>query len=203
MERDYCSACKGRFFIDNDDREMLTKNGYLLCYDCIDMAFYCPVCKNVFVSKSIVSRDVDICKFCAEEHGMSKSSFASIWLRMRFMVFMKDKFTCRYCGRSPMKDGVSLECDHIKPKSKGGQDEPDNLITACHDCNAGKLDVMLTKEQETLFKKREALNGCNHYDKGTKALGCYQVEDFQKSRSALEHSEQLGKGDVQTNARKD
>jgi 5-methylcytosine-specific restriction endonuclease McrA len=151
------------------------------------MSFYCPVCKNVFIAKSATVRDVDICKFCAEDHGMSKSSFASVWMRMRFMVFMKDNFTCCYCGRSPIKDGVSLECDHIKPKSKGGQDEIENLITACKDCNSGKLDVMLTKEQERLFKQREALNGCQNYDKGVKAIGCYKVEDFQKGRSSLEH----------------
>jgi Zn-finger nucleic acid-binding protein len=188
VERDYCSACKGRFFVDSEDREELTKNGFLLCYDCIDRSSYCPVCKNVFVSKMVTSRDVDMCKFCAEDNGMSKSSFTSVWMRQRFLVFRKDNFTCRYCGRSPIIDGVSLECDHILPKSKGGKDDIENLITSCKDCNGGKLDVMLTKDQERLFKEREALNGCKDYDKGTKALGCYQVEDFKKMRSALEHS---------------
>ena len=56
---------------------------------------------------------------------------------IRFQVFKRDKFTCQYCGRS----GVELEADHIVPKSKGGSNDIDNLITACKACNRGKRDI--------------------------------------------------------------
>lgn len=56
----------------------------------------------------------------------------------RFEVFKRDKFTCQYCGRRP--PDVVLECDHIHPEAKGGDDEYSNLITACFDCNRGKRD---------------------------------------------------------------
>jgi hypothetical protein len=56
--------------------------------------------------------------------------------KKRFDVFKRDGFTCVYCGQQPPT--VVLECDHIHPVSKGGNDEIDNLITACHDCNRGK-----------------------------------------------------------------
>jgi len=57
--------------------------------------------------------------------------------KKRFQVFKRDHFTCQYCGRSA-KDGAILEIDHIIPKSKGGTDDIDNLITACRECNRGK-----------------------------------------------------------------
>jgi hypothetical protein len=33
---------------------------------------------------------------------------------------------------------VKLTVDHVVPVALGGADEPANLVTACHDCNAGK-----------------------------------------------------------------
>jgi hypothetical protein len=55
---------------------------------------------------------------------------------LRFIVFARDKFTCRYCGRQ--SDTVALEIDHIIPVCQGGTNDPENLITACSDCNLGK-----------------------------------------------------------------
>ena len=64
---------------------------------------------------------------------------ASISKAMRFEIFQRDDFTCKYCGkRTP--DGVKLEVDHIVPVSKGGKDIFENLVTACSICNLGKTD---------------------------------------------------------------
>ena len=62
-------------------------------------------------------------------------------LKLRFQIFQRDNFTCRYCGRKP--PAVELEIDHIKPKSKGGKNEIENYKTSCHDCNLGKGDMIL------------------------------------------------------------
>lgn len=62
--------------------------------------------------------------------------------RLRFEIFKRDGFTCRYCGRNPPT--VVLNVDHIMPVSKGGTNDLDNLITACFDCNSGKSDKELT-----------------------------------------------------------
>jgi transposase-like protein len=62
---------------------------------------------------------------------------------LRFRVLARDKFRCVYCGRSAKEDGVVLEVDHVYPKSKGGEDTMDNLVTACRDCNQGKKDMVL------------------------------------------------------------
>jgi len=53
-------------------------------------------------------------------------------------VFSRDGFACRYCGATSEK--AQLVLDHIEPVSKGGSDEPENLVTACEPCNAGKSD---------------------------------------------------------------
>jgi len=45
------------------------------------------------------------------------------------------------------KDNCKLHIDHIIPRSKGGTDEPFNLITSCVECNLGKTDILLEKRQ--------------------------------------------------------
>lgn len=72
------------------------------------------------------------------------------FLKLRFTVLRRDKFTCQYCGRTP-KDGAKLNLDHIQPKSKDGKLTVSNLITSCVECNQGKRDVVLSeREQERL-----------------------------------------------------
>lgn len=60
----------------------------------------------------------------------------TIGSRMRFEILKRDGYTCQYCGRKPPE--IVLELDHIKPRSAGGEDVPENLIVACRDCNRGK-----------------------------------------------------------------
>lgn len=60
---------------------------------------------------------------------------------LRFEVFKRDGFVCRYCGRKPPE--VVLHVDHLLPVSKGGENELGNLISACRDCNAGKSARLL------------------------------------------------------------
>ena len=55
---------------------------------------------------------------------------------LRFAVLSRDGHTCQYCGRKPPE--VKLAVDHVVPVSAGGTNQPDNLVAACVDCNAGK-----------------------------------------------------------------
>lgn len=64
---------------------------------------------------------------------------AAVAVGLRFDVFRRDGFCCRYCGRS-VNDGAILEADHVIPESKGGPTTLDNLVTACWACNSGKSD---------------------------------------------------------------
>lgn len=62
--------------------------------------------------------------------------------RLRFQIFRRDNFACRYCGITAQA-GAVLEVDHVTPRSAGGKDVPTNLVTACEDCNNGKSDIPL------------------------------------------------------------
>ncbi len=54
----------------------------------------------------------------------------------RFNVFLRDRFTCQYCGESlPTHD---LTFDHVIPRSRGGHTTWENVVTACSPCNLFK-----------------------------------------------------------------
>ncbi len=81
------------------------------------------------------------CEDCLEKKRDKRRMPSGAWLRMRFKLLEKYDFTCQYCGRKAPE--VTLEIDHIYPKSKGGTDDESNLIVACKDCNLGKTDFIL------------------------------------------------------------
>jgi len=49
-------------------------------------------------------------------------------------VFQRDGHACQYCGYR----GDQLSIDHVIPRSRGGPDTWENVITACIRCNVGK-----------------------------------------------------------------
>jgi 5-methylcytosine-specific restriction endonuclease McrA len=49
---------------------------------------------------------------------------------------LRDTHQCQYCGRRPpVRD---LNIDHVMPRSRGGGDSWENLVTACRSCNLRK-----------------------------------------------------------------
>jgi 5-methylcytosine-specific restriction endonuclease McrA len=63
----------------------------------------------------------------------------------RFNVFLRDKFSCQYCGSKK-----ELTFDHLLPRSKGGKTNWDNVVTACSSCNVKKGGRLLSKSGMTL-----------------------------------------------------
>lgn len=59
----------------------------------------------------------------------------------RFRILHRDNFTCRYCGSRPGSD--LLEVDHLVPRSRGGSDDDENLVTACKTCNGRKSNCII------------------------------------------------------------
>ncbi|MBI5535091.1 MAG: HNH endonuclease [Deltaproteobacteria bacterium] len=51
-------------------------------------------------------------------------------------VMLRDQFQCQYCGRTPAPSELNI--DHVVPRSQGGEDSWENLVTACRPCNLKK-----------------------------------------------------------------
>lgn len=56
-------------------------------------------------------------------------------------LFLRDEFTCQYCGRKCTSDHLSV--DHVLPRSRGGSTSWENCVLACVGCNARKADRTL------------------------------------------------------------
>ncbi len=55
----------------------------------------------------------------------------------RFNVFLRDRFSCQYCG-----DRSELTFDHLVPRSRGGLTEWENVVAACSPCNLRKGSLL-------------------------------------------------------------
>lgn len=92
----------------------------------------------VDVLKSIdSSKVIDGRRFYSREvwKSIERVERAKVSNELRQEIFERDGYTCVNCGSTEKE---LLEIDHIKPISKGGKTEPDNLQTLCHDCNIRK-----------------------------------------------------------------
>jgi len=60
-----------------------------------------------------------------------------LWSKIRARILIRDGYCCQYCGS---EDATTV--DHVIPISKGGTDDPDNLVAACSRCNYSKGNRM-------------------------------------------------------------
>jgi 5-methylcytosine-specific restriction endonuclease McrA len=61
-------------------------------------------------------------------------------------IMLRDGFQCQYCARIPAPGELNI--DHVVPRSQGGGDSWENLVTACRSCNLKKGGR--TPEQSTM-----------------------------------------------------
>jgi 5-methylcytosine-specific restriction endonuclease McrA len=54
----------------------------------------------------------------------------------RFNVFLRDRFTCQYCGKRHRTEDLTF--DHVIPISRGGRTVWSNVVAACAPCNLQK-----------------------------------------------------------------
>jgi 5-methylcytosine-specific restriction endonuclease McrA len=71
----------------------------------------------------------------------------------RFNVFLRDHFTCQYCGTSLPAEHLTF--DHVVPRVRGGRTEWCNVVAACEPCNLRKGHRM--PKESGLFPLREPL----------------------------------------------
>jgi 5-methylcytosine-specific restriction endonuclease McrA len=79
----------------------------------------------------------------------------------RLRVYVRDRFTCQYCGKRKAADELTL--DHITPRAQGGESTPENLVTACAPCNGRKADRTPDQARMPLLTSQHELNvGLDH-----------------------------------------
>lgn len=86
-------------------------------------------------------------RYCDEDH--EKLWVQNILLREAFWFQRKkalerDKYACRHCGVTAKK---GLHVHHIVPRSQGGSNYVDNLMTLCKECHIEIHTEMRTKAQ--------------------------------------------------------
>lgn len=66
-------------------------------------------------------------------------------------LFLRDEYTCQYCGARTTSDRLSI--DHVLPKSRGGKTSWENCVLACVACNARKADRTLKEAGLRLMRQ--------------------------------------------------
>ncbi|MEQ8195745.1 MAG: HNH endonuclease [Rhodospirillales bacterium] len=59
----------------------------------------------------------------------------------RYNVFLRDRFTCQYCGEPSAAEDLTF--DHVVPRSRGGRTTWANVVAACTSCNLHKGNRLL------------------------------------------------------------
>ena len=114
----------------------------------------------------------------------------------RSRIYIRDRYRCQYCGE---KKGVGeLTLDHILPRSRGGDNSPLNIVTACLECNNRKSNrtpeearMPLLTAQTALRVKLERVVLC-HYAEARAEWRKYLFMDMHDDRDVIEkvHNEQ-------------
>jgi len=96
----------------------------------------------------------------------------------RSRIYMRDKFRCQYCGEK--KGLAELTLDHILPRSRGGDNSPLNIVTACIRCNNRKSNRTPEEARMPLLTTQTALRV-----KLERVALCYYAEDRAEWRKYL------------------
>ena len=70
-------------------------------------------------------------------------------------LFLRDKYTCQYCGKL-LKNPKDRTIDHVIPKSRGGKTVWTNVVLCCRKCNLKKGDRTPEEAGLKLLKKPKA-----------------------------------------------
>lgn len=101
-----------------------------------------------------------MCKQTAN-NGRSNGKYKGVCIRpdLRLAIYLRDRFVCLYCLRD-LHDAhpTDITLDHLIPDSKGGSNDPANLITACRSCNCARQDKPLARFAGPETRKHIARN---------------------------------------------
>lgn len=95
------------------------------------------------------SYDLSLCRSCQSKSGgllaawdsdvgfRAKANIVSDWDTQRNAVLFRDDYTCQECG----DEDPWLHVHHKIPRTEGGTDHIDNLVSLCPDCHADRHDT--------------------------------------------------------------
>jgi len=100
-----------------------------------------------------------------EVNGIEYQRGTLYGVEVREYLLQKYQYTCVYCQKCAFQNnkstGLKLEIDHVVPRSKGGSDQVNNLVLACHSCNQNKgnqsLQEFLKRKPSVLKRIQESL----------------------------------------------
>ena len=108
----------------------------------------------------------------------------------RMRIYMRDKYRCQYCAARKRVNDLTL--DHILPRSRGGDNSPVNIVTACVPCNNRKSNrtpqearMPLLTSQTALRVKLERVVLC-HYAEARAEWRKYLFMDVHDDRDVME-----------------
>lgn len=65
-------------------------------------------------------------------------------------VYLRDQYQCLYCGTHV--NNTTATMDHVRPLSKGGKTNWENIVTACSPCNTKKANFNHMKPRYAPYK---------------------------------------------------
>ena len=70
--------------------------------------------------------------------------------KKRTQIALRDGYKCIYCGdKTP-----PFQIDHVKPLSKGGSNNINNLVFSCSTCNNLKANKLPAEIENEIFRER-------------------------------------------------
>ena len=81
----------------------------------------------------------------------------------RFNLFLRDEFTCQYCGAMG-----EMTFDHVIPRSRGGRTTWENVVAACGRCNLKKGSLTVRQANMSLNRLPQRPTSGELQNKGRK-----------------------------------
>jgi 5-methylcytosine-specific restriction endonuclease McrA len=91
----------------------------------------------------------------------------------RFNLFLRDQFTCQYCGAKG-----EMTFDHVLPRSRGGRTTWENVVAACGRCNLKKANLTLRQAGMALQRPPRRPDAAELQNKGRRFPPGYLHESW-------------------------
>jgi 5-methylcytosine-specific restriction enzyme A len=79
--------------------------------------------------------------------------YGTVWTKLRKAILQRDHYLCQHC----LAKGIATQgnhVDHIKPKAKGGTDEPSNLQVLCTKHHSAKSAKESVEARGRIYRER-------------------------------------------------